>query len=56
MAVFEYPVAVDRVEIDSRIRLAGTQHIVAIAAMSDGVLYGSAVEVVVTLAGCMDGT
>jgi len=56
MAVFEFPMAVERVEIDSRIRLAGTQHIVAVAAMSDGTLFGAAAEVVVTLAGCMDGT
>ena len=56
MAVFEFPARVERVEIDSRIRLAGTQHIVAIATTADGALYGSSVEVVVTLAGCMDGT
>ncbi|MDQ6621489.1 MAG: hypothetical protein M3Z31_17645 [Pseudomonadota bacterium] len=56
MAVFEYPVAVSRIEIDSRIRLAGTQHIAAIATLADGSLYGAATEVVVTLAGCMDGT
>ncbi|HZQ61657.1 MAG TPA: thiosulfate oxidation carrier protein SoxY [Casimicrobiaceae bacterium] len=56
MAAFEYPVPVERIEIDSRIRLAGTQHIVAVATMSDGTLYGAATEVVVTLAGCMDGT
>lgn len=56
MATFEYPVPVERVEIDSRIRLAGTQHIVAVATMSDGMLYGAITEVVVTLAGCMDGT
>ena len=56
MAVFEFPARVERIEIDSRIRLAGTQHIVAIATTADGVLYGSIAEVVVTLAGCMDGT
>jgi len=56
MAVFEFPVPVERVEIDSRIRLAGTQQVVAIAEMTDGRLYAAAVEVVVTLAGCMDGT
>ena len=37
MAVFEFPQPLDRIAIDSRIRLAGTQHIVAIAEMSDGV-------------------
>lgn len=56
MAVFELPLAIERVEIDSRIRLAGTQQVVAVAEMTDGALYAAAVEVVVTLAGCMDGT
>lgn len=56
MAVFEFPMLLQRVELDSRIRLAGTQRIVAIAAMSDGPLFGAVAEVVVTLAGCMDGT
>lgn len=56
MAVFEFPVRVARVEIDSRVRLAGTQHIVAIATLADGTLYAAAAEVIVTLAGCMDGT
>ena len=56
VAVFEYPVPVERVEIDARIRLADTQHLAAIAEMSDGTLYAAATEVVVTLAGCMDGT
>lgn len=56
MAIFEYPQPVERVEIDSRIRLATTQQIVAVAEMTDGALYAAATEVVVTLAGCMDGT
>jgi sulfur-oxidizing protein SoxY len=56
MAVFEFPSPVERVEIDTRVRLAGTQQIVAVAQMTDGRLYAAAAEVVVTLAGCMDGT
>jgi len=56
MAVFEFPVAVDRAEVDSRVRLATTQRIVAVATMSDGALYAAAAEVIVTIAGCMDGT
>ena len=56
MAVFEFPLALERVEIDARIRLAGTQQIVALAEMTDGRVYAAAMEVVVTLAGCMDGT
>jgi sulfur-oxidizing protein SoxY len=56
MAVFEFPLPLQRIEVESRVRLAGTQRIVAVAAMSDGVLLAAAAEVVVTVAGCMDGT
>ncbi|MFO1398941.1 MAG: thiosulfate oxidation carrier protein SoxY [Burkholderiales bacterium] len=56
MAVFEFPVPVERVEVDTRIRLAGTQQIVATAEMSDGTVFAATKEVIVTLAGCMDGT
>jgi len=56
MAVFEFVAPVERVELDSRVRLAATQRIVAVATMSDGVLFGAVAEVVVTLAACMDGT
>ena len=56
LATFEFPLPLERVEIDSRIRLAGTQQIVVVAQMNDGQLYAAAMEVVVTLAGCMDGT
>ncbi len=56
MAVFELAQPIERVEIDSRIRLAGTQQVVAIAEMTDGSLLASVHEVIVTLAGCMDGT
>jgi len=56
MAVFEFPVLPPKVEIDSRIRLAGTQRIVAIAVMSDGTCFASAADVLVTIAGCLDGS
>jgi sulfur-oxidizing protein SoxY len=56
MAVFEFPLAPDRLEIDTRIRLAGSQRVVAVAVMSDGALYAAAAEVIVTLAACLDGT
>jgi len=56
MAVFEFLVPIERIEVDSRIRLAGTQQIVATAEMSDGTVYAATKEVIVTLAGCMDGT
>jgi sulfur-oxidizing protein SoxY len=56
MAVFEFPQPLDRIAIDTRIRLAGTQQIVAVAEMSNGIVYVAAAEVIVTLGGCMDGT
>jgi len=56
LAAFEFPLPLERIELDSRIRLAGTQQIVAIAELTDGNLLATAMEVVVTLAGCMDGT
>lgn len=56
LAVFDFPLPLERIEIDSRIRLAGTQRVVAVAELTDGNLLAAAMEVVVTLAGCMDGT
>lgn len=56
MAAFAFPQPVERVEVETRVRLAATQHVVAVAEMTDGRLYAAATEVVVTLAGCMDGT
>ena len=56
MAVFEFPQPLERIEIDTRIRLAGTQQIVAVAEMTDNTLLASAIDVIVTLGGCMDGT
>ena len=56
MAVFEFPVFVERIEVESRVRLAASQRIVAVASLSDGTLLASAAEVIVTIAGCMDGT
>jgi sulfur-oxidizing protein SoxY len=56
MAVFEFPQPLERIEIDARVRLAGTQQVVAVAELTDGTLLAAAMEVVVTLGGCMDGT
>ena len=56
MAAFEFPVYVERIELESRFRLAASQRIVAVASLADGTLLASAAEVIVTIAGCMDGT
>src|SRR5450631_2379738 len=54
MAVFEFPFPPPKVEIDSRIRLAGSQRVVAVAVMSDGALFAAVADVVVTIAACLD--
>jgi sulfur-oxidizing protein SoxY len=56
MAVFEFPVPLERIELESRVRLAGSQRVVAVAAMSDGVLLAAGADVVVTIDACMEGT
>jgi len=45
---------VGRAELQTRIRLAGTQHIVAVAQMSDGSVWGATEEVIVTQSACTD--
>jgi len=42
-----------RAEIATRIRLAGTQEVMAVARMADGTLWSAARETVVTLAACV---
>jgi sulfur-oxidizing protein SoxY len=44
-----------RAEVSTRIRLATSQRLVAVATMSDGSLWSGAVDVVVTLAACLEG-
>jgi sulfur-oxidizing protein SoxY len=43
-----------KAEINTRIRLAGTQHVLAVAIMSDGSAWLGSTEVVVTAAACID--
>jgi sulfur-oxidizing protein SoxY len=44
-----------RANVSTRIRLADTQKIVAVAQMSDGSFWSDEVEVIVTLAACLEG-
>lgn len=44
-----------RAEVASRIRLATSQKLVAVAAFSDGSFWSHTVDVVVTLASCIEG-
>ena len=45
-----------RAEIHTRIRLAGTQQVVAVAIMNDGTAWMASAEVVVTAAACVEGS
>jgi sulfur-oxidizing protein SoxY len=44
-----------RAELSTRIRLATSQKLVAVARMSDGTFWSKTVEVIVTLAACIEG-
>ena len=44
-----------RAQISTRVRLADSQNIIAIAEMSDGTFWSDEAEVVVTLAACLEG-
>jgi len=44
-----------RASISTRIRLADTQKVVAVAQMSDGSFWTDELEVIVTLAACLEG-
>src|SRR6185437_5814541 len=44
-----------RVTFSSRIRLADSQKVIAIAQMSDGSFWSDEIEVIVTLAACLEG-
>ena len=54
MAAFYLGPKSGRAEIASRIRLAGSQKIVALAEMSDGSFWAGSASVVVTLSACLD--
>ncbi len=56
MAVFEFPTPPQKVEVDARVRLAGSQRVLAIAVMSDGTVYAAGADVEVTIAGCLDAS
>ena len=46
--------APDRAAIATRIRLADSQRVIAIAEMSDGSFWSDEMEVIVTLAACLE--
>ena len=54
VAVFRLGPRAGRAEIATRIRLATSQQLVAVAQMSDGTFWSHTVEVIVTLAACVE--
>lgn len=54
LARFEFTPASGKAEASARVRLATTQHLVALARMSDGSIWQHTVEVIVTLAACLE--
>jgi sulfur-oxidizing protein SoxY len=56
IAVFHLHPHCGRADISTRIRLNGAQHILVIAAMSDGSYWATAAEVIVTETACLDAT
>jgi sulfur-oxidizing protein SoxY len=44
-----------RAEFATRIKLADTQKVVAIAELADGTLWTAAIDVIVTIAACIEG-
>jgi sulfur-oxidizing protein SoxY len=55
VAVFHLGPRSGRAAVATRIRLADTQKVMAIAEMSDGSLWSASMDVVVTLAACIEG-
>jgi sulfur-oxidizing protein SoxY len=55
VAVFTLGPASGRAEVATRMRLATSQTVVALAELSDGSCWQQAVEVLVTLAACVEG-
>lgn len=56
VAVFHLTPRSGRASVSTRIRLANSQTLVAVARMSDGSYWATSVYVIVTLAGCIDGS
>jgi sulfur-oxidizing protein SoxY len=54
MANFYLGPRAGKAEIDSRVRLAGSQKVTAVAALSDGTFWYDAASIVVTLSACLD--
>lgn len=56
MLFIDYAVAPPRLELETRVRLNGTQRIVAATLMSDDSIYTAIADVIVAASACIDGT
>ena len=54
MASFHLGPRAGRAEVSSRVRLAGSQRVTAVAQLSDGSFWSDTAEIVVTLSACLD--
>jgi sulfur-oxidizing protein SoxY len=54
MAAFYLGPDAGRAEVVSRVRLAGSQNVIALAELSDGTFWAGSAAVVVTLSACLD--
>ena len=54
MAMFQFGPRAGRAEIVTRVRLAGSQRVVALAELSDGSFWMDAADIIVTLSACID--
>ncbi len=56
VAAFFFGVGAGRAQISTRIRLSGSQGVLAIAALSDGSFWSATAEVAVTVSACWDAS
>jgi sulfur-oxidizing protein SoxY len=55
VAVFILGPRAGKAEVSTRIRLATSQRLIAVARMNDGSCWSKSVDVIVTLAACIEG-
>jgi sulfur-oxidizing protein SoxY len=54
VAIFHFTPRSGRASVSTRIRLANSQTLIAVARMNDGSYWSTSVYVIVTLAGCIE--
>jgi sulfur-oxidizing protein SoxY len=56
MMMVEFPAPVARIEFETRIRLNGSQRIVAVAMLADDTVHTAVADIIVAASACVDGT